>query len=118
MRAREFLDTLTGFEEIAIQQMTGKSFDRITGEGEDTLLMRALVAVKFKREDPKLSAAAAYNKANGLSRVELGKEFDSGDDDDDLDDVFEDEPVSESGKDESTPSEPPMSSPDSASVPG
>jgi hypothetical protein len=102
MKARDVIGTLTGFDELAIERVTGKSFEEISATGRDILLARSLAAVLFTREDDKLTMPAAWQKALGMSQRDLGAVFtdEDGDGLDDLDDL-EDEPVTEAGKDES-----------------
>lgn len=117
----EFMNTLTGFEELAVKQMTGVEFDDLTGDKQKnipprySLLTRSLTAVKLMREEA-VTAVEAYTRAQKLTRLELANVF--GDTSaDEVADEIAGEPVSESGKDGQEPSGQPASSPSSASEP-
>lgn len=118
----EFMNTLTGFEEIAVKQMTGVEFDDLTGDKQlgipprYSLLTRSLTAVKLMREDDKVTLVEAYSRAQKLSRLELADVFGDTSGDDAADEAAG-EPVSESGKDGQEPSGQHESSPSSASEP-
>lgn len=118
----EFMNTLTGFEEIAVKQMTGVDFDDITGDRAHgipprySLLTRSMTAVKMMREEPNLKLVEAWGRAQKLTRLELAGVF--GDtDEDEREDEAAGETVSESGKGEPLTDGEPGSSPSSASEP-
>lgn len=120
MSIGEFMNTLTGFEELATRQMTGIDFDDLTGDKSKgipprySLLTRSLTAVKMMREEPQLTLVEAYARAQKLTRLELADVFGNAANEPLEDTTGE---LSESGKDEPLTSEPPASSPSSSSEP-
>lgn len=113
------MNSLSGFEELAIQKMAGESLDTMLVEGQPSKMTRCLAAVKTMREEPKVTLVEAYARAQKLTRRELSEVFrDQDEAADDAVDQAAGEPVTESGKDESPQSEPLASSPSSASEPG
>lgn len=124
MSSGEFMNTLTGFEELAIKSMAGTSLDQLLGDkragipAEYSIITRCLAAVKTMREEPKTTVVEAYTRAQKLSRAELAEVFNEAEADEDAAmDAAAGEPVTESGKGEQPTSEPPVSSPSSASEP-
>jgi hypothetical protein len=108
--AREMVETLTGFEEDAVEAMCGMTFDALAMKERDLKLTRVLAATKLRREDPELTPQAAYQKIQAMRQNELLAVFE-----DEPDDPMPDEPDSEAGKDDSTPPPEHTSSPTSAS---
>lgn len=104
--AREVIDSLTGFEELAIEKATGAAVEIWSDQGRDLVLTRALAAVINAREtyDGKDKPAtpalinstinAEYQKIQAMPQRDVAKIFE-----DDPVEVFEDEPVTEPGKD-------------------
>lgn len=102
----ELADSLTGFDEIAIKKAFGAPFAVLApnekGQGGDVFqFLRALVFVHRRRDGE--SDVTAYNSAQGMTTGEVNG-------------YFADESA-ESGKDDSTTDETPMSSPPGASSP-
>lgn len=125
MSSGEFMNTLTGFEELAIKSMAGVSLDQLLGDRDDqgrgrrteySQLTRCLAAVKTMREEPGVKLVEAHARAQKLTRTELGEVFNDTGEDEAVDQAAG-EPVTESGKDERPQTEPPASSPSSASEP-
>lgn len=121
MRIYDLIPTLTGFEEIGIEQVCGKPLEEIVDSGtkehpkasRNILLARVMGAVLVARAE-KLTLKAAWDKVLTMPQSELGELFE---DEDEEEEVFEDEPVTDAGKDDSgTGSEQP-SSPSSSSSP-
>jgi hypothetical protein len=124
MSSGEFMNTLTGFEELAIKSMAGVPLDELLGDRklglpvQYSLLTRCLAAVKTMREEPGVKLVEAYGRAQKLSRTELAEVFNEAEAEDDAAlDAAAGEPVTESGKDGEQTPEPPASSPSSASEP-
>lgn len=121
MRINEIIPTLTGFEEIGIEQVCGKSLEEIVDIGtrehpkaaRDILLARVMGAVLVAR-DEKLTLKAAWDKVLAMPQSELGDLFE---DEDEEEEAFEDEPVTDAGKDDSETGSEPLSSPSSSSSP-
>lgn len=121
MRINDLIPTLTGFEEIGIEHVCGKSLEEIVDSGtrehpkasRDILLARVMGAVLVAR-DEKLTLKAAWDKVQAMTQSELGDLFE---DEDEEEEVFEDEPVTDAGKDDSGPGSEPPSSPSSSSSP-
>lgn len=118
--AREMVDSLTGFEEDAIFQVTGFTLDSLAEgihrpDGSvvsfDIKLTRVLAAVKLHRENEK-PYVDAWREVQGMKQADLGAVFE-----DEPDDFIPTEPDSEAGKDDSRPQDEPTSSPPSASQP-
>ena len=114
----EVVDSLTGWEEIAIEQSTGKTVEQLN-ETHYVRLLRCLAAVLAWREEIAAGDLAAkyqthYTQAMGKTQGQVGEAFA---DDDSDDDVMEDDPDSEAGKDEGSPSVEPTEKPVSASSP-
>jgi len=102
----ELSDSLTGFDEIAIKKAFGVPFAALApnekGQGGDVFqFLRTLVFVHRRREGD--TDVTAYNAAQGMTTGEVNA-------------YFADESA-ESGKDDSTTGETPMSSPPGASSP-
>jgi hypothetical protein len=93
MTAEEFAETLTGFEEIAIEKHMG--LDVYTeSKKKPVLAMRAMVFVDQTRQG--LDAAAAKDAALGMTVKDVQSYFNEDDE------VTPDTPETESGKDDST----------------
>ena len=122
MKISELIPTLTGFEELGIEQVCGKPLEEIVDSGtdehpkasRDILLARVMGAVLLARED-KTPLRVAWDKVQAMTQAQLGDLFE--DDEDDQEEVFEDEPVTDSGKGDSEPGSEPLSSPPSSSTP-
>jgi hypothetical protein len=117
----EVVDSLTGWEEIAIEQATGMTVERMNDEENPhtVRLLRSLAAVLAWREaiaggDLAAKYQACYAEVMGKTQGQVGEVFA---DDDSDDDVMEDDPDSEAGKDEGSPSVEPTEKPVSALSP-
>lgn len=102
----ELGESLTGFDEIAIKKAFGMPFASLApnenGQGGDVYqFLRAMVFVHRRREGD--NDVTAYNTAQAMTTGEINGYFA--------------EESAESGKDDSTPEETPMSSPPGASSP-
>ena len=97
----EITESLTGFDELAIAKFFGMEWMAL-GETRPTALSRALIFVHKRREGAK--DADAYQQAMSLTLGETTEYFA-----DDADEMDPDDPDSESGKDDSSPSEQPTS---------
>lgn len=93
----ELLDSLTGFEELAIEKATGRMLEDLIRQDRDIQLLRVANAVQFTRDDPKLKFSDAYKRAMELPQKSLRDAFES-----EPDDALPDEPDSEVGKDGSS----------------
>jgi len=93
--ATEVIASLTGYDEIAIEQTAGRTIEEMAGTGRDLQLTRSLAAVLVSREQ-EIKYAEAYKQVMGKRQSELGELFE-----DEPDDAFPDEPDSEAGKGES-----------------
>jgi hypothetical protein len=99
----EMVDTLTGYDEIAIQGVTGKALETLLRTNA-LHATRCAIAVHLMREAGGQGAKAfktEYDKAMGLSIREVRTYFAKP-----ADDVMPDEPDSESGKDDSHDAQP------------
>lgn len=117
LTANEVMDSMTGFEEIAIEKVTGYGIDAMAEQGRSLRLIRAaatiLEARKVAGEGAVLSekeVRAAHLKIQAMPRSELAEVFEV-----EEDEPFEDEPVTDQGKDDSEHERTPSSSPTSAS---
>lgn len=107
-------NSLTGFDEIAIEKRFGLS-DYSTIEQRSTRWVRAMVFVLKRREG--LNDLDAYKTAMDMTLGELNDQF-AEDEDDETDRDFDPEnPVSELGKDDSQSGAEPTSSQPGASSP-
>ncbi|MET9313829.1 hypothetical protein ABZX12_18610 [Kribbella sp. NPDC003505] len=121
MKISDLIPTLTGFEELGIEQVCGKPLEEIVDSGtadhpkpsRDILLARVMGAVLIARND-KVTLRAAWDKVLAMPQSELSELLD---DEDEEDEVLEDEPVTESGKDGSETGSEPLSSQPSSSSP-
>lgn len=117
--ARETLDSMTGFEELAIEKATGKGLELWYTAGRDLVVTRIAATVLECRsaDDGKTPLdrrmKAAYEKIQGLPQTAVSEYFSDPDDED----PFPDEPVTDVGKDSSLPDDEPESSLSSASSP-
>lgn len=107
--ANEFIETLTGFDEIAIEKHFGSRWGTLA-EQNPTMLLRALVFIEFRREGQ--SDPDAYKAALSLTLREAQDRFPDAEEE-----FTPDEPETEGGKDDSASNGTPMSSPLSASSP-
>lgn len=105
MKIGQLIPTLTGYEELGIEQVCGKSLEELidTGTeehpraGRDILLGRAMGAVIVARQE-EIPLKAAWAKVLAMPQREMGELFE---DEDDEDEVLEDEPTTDAGKDDS-----------------
>lgn len=105
----EVLQSLTGWDEIAIEQACGKPIEVIAAQGRDLQFTRILAAVLISRREEDTSLKDAYQRVMGQQIETVQHEFE-----DEPDDVFPDAPDSEAGKDSSEPEPTPEASPPSA----
>jgi hypothetical protein len=102
VRATDVLDTLTGHDEAAVAQATGTDIE----EMGTFKLVRAMAAVVMSRTEEELPLPRAWAKVQGMRQSELTAWWKAQGEDED-EEVMEDDPVTESGKDDSaTVSEP------------
>lgn len=97
----EVIQSLTGWDEIAIEQACGKPIEHIAEQGRDILLTRVLGAVLISRETGG-DYKAVYRDVMGKPLSELEALFE-----DEPDDLLPEEPDSDAGKDSSLPEETP-----------
>lgn len=115
---QEVVDSLTGFEEMAIDAATGQGIEYWTGTGRRLVVTRIMAAIIEARKvagDKRPSEAqvkTAYQMVQGKTQTELAALFE-----DEEDEPFEDDPVTPQGKDGAEQSSGPESSPGSASEP-
>lgn len=62
-------ESMTGFDEIAIERMFGKSADVMRNSGAETLLLRSLVFVAYRREG--LKDPEAFKKVMNAPMKEI-----------------------------------------------
>jgi len=97
----EVLDSLTGYDEQAIEQRFGADINTLLNTNA-TKAGRALVYVLFKREndaaDIQNPDGKAYKKVMGIPMAEITDHFG-----DDVPEVDENSPVSDQGKDDEQP---------------
>jgi hypothetical protein len=113
----EVVNSLTGWDEIAIEQASGKTLEQMQ-EKHQILMVRCLAAILEWREKLEAGDAAAkyatvYREVMDRPQHQVTEMFDM----DQAEDVMPDEPDSETGKDDSEPGPAPMTSPSSASSP-
>lgn len=115
---QELIDSLTGFEEIGIEKATGYGLEYWGDTGRRLVVTRIMAAIVMARKeagDKRPSEAqikAAYQHVQGLKQNEIDPYFE-----DEEPEIFEDEPVTAQGKDDSGPGETPAGSQSSASLP-
>jgi hypothetical protein len=109
LSAEEFMDSLTGFDEIGIQKVFGAKPIEL-GRKDRSGLMRGLYMIAQRREG--LSEAEAKKAALGATLKEVGDFFPDAEDE-----PMPEDPATESGKDERLPEPTPKTSPASASQP-
>jgi hypothetical protein len=120
LTASEVVDTLTGWEEIAIEQSTGKTLEMMQNpeHPNNVLLLRCLAAVLKWREavagDLGAKFHASYHEVMGMTQSTVNDMF-SGESEDG--DILEGEPDSEAGKDDLQQPPEPNGRPDSVSRP-
>jgi hypothetical protein len=107
MTPNEVMDSLTGFDEIAIEQAFGKNIDVMSKN--PSLQVRALAAVQHHRASPDGKFKDAYTHVMNLTQVDVMALFD-----DDAEAGLED---SEVGKESLQPTTELQTSPPSASTP-
>lgn len=91
----EIIDSLTGHDELAIHAAFGKDITELA-QVHRTLLLRAAVAIDLSRnQDEKVPFHKAYKAAMDMRMSEVAEYFP-----DSEEDVIEDEPESDSGKDD------------------
>lgn len=88
----EAIESLTGFEEIAIKKAFEDDVFALMNTGQETMAGRALIFIEKKREG--LKDAEAKNAALSLTLKDVNAHFADEDEE-----VMPDEPVTESGKD-------------------
>lgn len=118
--AREVLDSMTGFEELAAEKATGKALETWAQQKRDLVVARIAAAVLAYRAEPDDGKAtldrrfkAAWDKVQAMTQTEAGNLFDDEEDDE----PFPDEPVTDLGKDSAQTEPEPTSSPGSVSPP-
>lgn len=92
----EVLNSLNGFDEIALEKATGKTLDALI-DGHKILMMRAVVAIDISRTED-IKYQDAYQKAMLMPMGEIPEYFTEA-----PDEVMPDEPVTELGKEPSQP---------------
>lgn len=92
----EVMDSLTGFDELAIRAQFGDPVERLGG----TMIMRALHMVTLRRADPGLKAPDAYSQVMALPLGDVTGLYREDDETDPED------PVTPSGEGDSTPALP------------
>lgn len=108
----EVVDSLTGFDEIAIEKATGgRTLEWLTKNDHEIQMLRALGAVVVARSDGVKIEQAYHETVNPMPQSEVKGLFAPDEDDD----VMPDEPDSESGKDASLPESEPTTWPTSVS---
>lgn len=97
----EVLDSLTGYDEQAIEQRFGGDINTLLRTNA-TKASRSLVYILLKREneaaDTQNPDGKAYKKVMGIPMAEITDYFG-----DDVDEIDENSPVTESGKDDEQP---------------
>lgn len=73
MTAEEFLESLNGFDEIAISQRFGKTVTALANEGDQMTLARALVFVAKRRDG--LNDGDSYQACMTLTLREVNEYF-------------------------------------------
>jgi hypothetical protein len=106
MTVSEAMETLTGFDEIAVEKTFGIDF-YAGNESHPLRPVRAMVFVLKRREG--MSDNDAKDFALGLTAKDLNEFFE-----DEPDEVMPEEPVTEAGKEPSMPEPEPENSPPSA----
>jgi hypothetical protein len=94
MGANELTDTLNGYDELAISKAFGEDISQV--KARPLMFLRALAFVDFRRQG--IKDGAAYKAAMELLSKDLADHFP-----DDPDELDPEDPVTESGKDESPP---------------
>lgn len=92
----EVLNSLTGFDEIALEQATGKQFDKLINDHK-FLMMRAIVAVDIQRTEG-TKYRDAHQKAMEMPMSEVVEYFTEA-----PDEVMPEAPETEVGKESSQP---------------
>lgn len=105
----EYLGSVNGFEEIAIEEVAKMPLEQILEENRDGLFTRVIVAIARVRETPTLTMGRAMNAVMGLSRKEVGAEKDKYVEAKEPAPAFEDLPMSDQGKDSPDPESEPTS---------
>lgn len=122
MKIRDLIPTLTGFEEIGIEQVTGYPLEELSDEGtkenpkpnRNGTLVRAMAAVVVARRD-EVPIRQAWTKVQTMTREQVGELFPDEDEPEDVDVIDEDEPTTAAGKDDAgSMSEQPSSLPSSS----
>jgi hypothetical protein len=111
VKAADVIETLTGYDELALEAVAGKPFEALG----PSLLVRAMAAVLMSRADERLTIQGAYQTTLGMKQTELEAWWAQQEAAED--EVFEDEPVTDEGKDDSGPVSVPTSGPSSTSTP-
>lgn len=119
LTANEVINSLTGFEEMIIEKVTGKGIDHMAADGDSLRMIRATAAMLKAREaaagapTSEREFRSAFQEIQAMPRDDLAEIFEN-----EEDEPFEDEPVTEQGKDDSEPDKMQSSSPSSASDQG
>jgi hypothetical protein len=117
--AREILDSMNGFEELAIEKATGKSLEFWSQTDRDIVVHRIAVAVDRCRADDDGKTPldrrmkAAWEATQAMTQIAVRDHFAEDEDEE----AFPDEPVTELGKDDSLSEPELMTSPGSVSQP-
>lgn len=93
--ASEIIETLTGYDELAIEKATGRTVEELASTGRELHLTRALAAIQISREKD-VKYADAYKEAMSATQRELAAMFE-----DEPEDAMPEAPDSEAGKDSS-----------------
>lgn len=116
LTANEVINSMTGFEERILEKVVGKGIDHMAAEGDSLLMIRSTAAMLKAREaaagapTSEREFRAAYQEIQAMPRNDLSELFEV-----EENEPFEDEPVTEQGKDDSGPGETQPSSLSSAS---
>lgn len=115
---QEAIDSLTGYEEMAVAEVTGQGLEFWGAKGRRLVVARAVAAVLVARSEAEEGAILkradvkkAWDKVQAMKQSEVDELYA------DDEEVMPDEPVTEQGKDDSEPGSVPESSPSSASEP-
>jgi hypothetical protein len=109
--ASEVIETLTGYDELDIETVTGRTLEDLAASGRNLHLTRALAAILVSRSKG-LKYDEAYNEVMGTSQKDLAVVFE-----DEPHDVMPDAPDSAAGKDSSPSARKPRTSRGSARRP-
>ncbi|HEY9415280.1 MAG TPA: hypothetical protein VIQ30_11005 [Pseudonocardia sp.] len=119
MTPTDVVDSLTGWDEKAIEASAGVTLEKMQDpeKPNNVLMLRCLGAVLLWRaaqeEDKAAKYPAFYRQTMGMTQAEVNDLFAGKDDEE----VFDEDPVTESGKDDSQSNDEPSAKPTSASLP-